>query len=415
MSKLGGLLKYGAAVGHRGFSAGSNLLVTIMAGRQLEAADFGLFALMIAVVALVLILYASAVSEPMMVYGSKEYAGALRPYLALLGSAQLVFGGTCAVIALVVGAVTGGGGAYIALALILPLAFSMDAQERSFLMQLRPLVPFAGAALQFATLCIILFALDVLLLEGLTGFLLIHAIGLAVVNVFLLIQHSLHWRDYGNERLDRYDVVRRHIRFAAWTMVSHLLLFMVTNFYIFVLPLLQDLVTTANFRAQSAVTGPGVQAFSALGMMAVPMLRVALSWEVLLDRLRKLLLLITAVGLPILVGVGLYGAWLIDFIYDGKYGLLPVGYWLAGLLPMAMGYAFVMGSALRAIDRADMVAWAAGVAVVLGLPPGLWLTWAYGAEGVIFAQLLGAGIMSASAAVFLKRPLKTPFEIPQDL
>jgi O-antigen/teichoic acid export membrane protein len=414
MSKLGGLLTYGAAVGHRGFSAGSNLLITIMAGRQLEAADFGLFALLIAIVALVLILHSSVFSEPMMVYGPRNYAGALRSYLTFLGSTQLVFGGACAFIALLVGAATGGGGAYVALALILPLAFSMDAQERSFFMQLRPLVPFVGAALQFCTLCIILFGLDGLGLDGLAGFLLIHAIGLAVANVFLLIQHGLRWRWFGAARLDRHDVARRHMRFAAWTVVSHLLLFTVTGFYIFMLPLLQDLVTTANFRAQSAVTGPGVQAFSALGMMAVPMLRVAPSRVVLLDRLRKLLLLITLIGLPILLGAGFFGAWLIDLIYDGKYGLLPVGYWLAGLFPMMMGYAFVMGSALRAIDRADLVAWATGVAVLFGLPPGLWLTWAYGAEGVILAQILGAAIMGMSAAVILKRHMQPPFETSQE-
>lgn len=414
MNKLGGLLTYGPAVGHKGFSAGSNLLITIMAGHQLEAAAFGLFALLIAAVALMLILHASVFSEPMMVYGPRDYSGALRPYLMLLGSTQLVFGGTCAVIALLVGAATGGGGAYVALALILPLAFSMDAQERSFFMQLRPLVPFAGAALQFSTLCIILFGLDGLGLDGLDGFLLIHATGLAVANVFLLIQHCLSWHGFGTARLDWHDVALRHMRFATWTVVAHLLLFMVSGFYIFVLPLLQDLVTTANFRAQSALTGPGVQAFSALGMIAVPMLRVAPSRVMLLDRLRRLLLLITLIGLPILLGTGFFGAWFINLVYDGKYGLLPVGYWLAGLFPMMMGYAFVMGSALRAIDRADLVAWAAGVAVLFGLPPGLWLTWVYGAEGVILAQVLGAALMAVGAAVFLKRHMQLPFETPQE-
>ena len=413
MSKLRVVIEYGYAVGHRGFSAGSNLLITIMAGRQLDALDFGLFALMIGAVALILIMHASLFSEPMMVYGPKDYAGAQRAYLTLLGSAQLAFGASCSIIALLLGTVLNGGGAYWALALIMPLAFSMDAQERSFFMQLRPLVPLLGATLQFATLCILIFGLDGLGLDGLTGFLLIHALGLSVANFFLLLQHAFGWRSFGTDLLDAFDVARRHMQFAAWTVVSHMLLFLITNFYLFVLPFLQDLVTTANFRAQAAVTGPGVQAFSALGMIAVPMLRVAPSHAFFVDRLRSLLLLTTAIGLPLLLGAGFYGAWLISFVFEGRYGLLPLGYWLAGLFPLMMGYAFVLGSALRAIDRPDLAARAAGLAVLITLPPGLWITWAYGVEGVLFAQVLGAATMSISAAVILRRHLKKPNETSQ--
>lgn len=400
---------YLLAIGHRAFFAGSNLMLTVMAGRALEAPEFGQFALFIATVSLVLIPHTSFFSEPMLVYGPKDYAKSLRRYLSSLGMGQLFFGLICAAVSAYMGFWTGEPG-YLVFALVMPLALTLDFQVRSFFMQLLPVAALGSAMVQFAVLAVLLFAGSGLFAETIAGFLSVYVWSLLAANLFLLVLHLRKLSRFGTSPLDIAEIARRHVRFAAWTLVSHLMLFLVTNSYMFVLPLLQDLATTANFRAQSAITGPGVQAFSALGMMAVPMLRVSTYQPEFLAKLRKLLIMITAVGLPFVILAGLFGKAVIDLIYAGKYGLAPIGYWLAGLYPLSIGYAFMMGSALRAIDRARLVAVSAGVAAAICLPIGLWLTWQFGAEGVILAQVIGALTMAAGAAVVLFRYFRTSEE-----
>lgn len=400
---------YLLAIGHRAFFAGSNLLLTVRAGQALDAPEFGQFALFIATVSLLLIPHTSFFSEPMLVYGPKDYAKSLRRYLITLGEGQLCFGLVSAAASVGAGLWTGQSG-YFAFALALPLALTLDFQVRCFFMQLCPLAALGSAMVQFGVLALVLFAGTGLFSETIAGFLSVYVLSLLAANGFLLTLHLRKLPSLGRDAINLAEMARRHARFAAWTLVAHLMLFLVTNSYIFVLPLLQDLTTTANFRAQSAITGPGVQAFSALGMMAVPMLRISSSQADFLYKLRKLLLIITAVGLPFVILAGLFGKVVINLIYSGKYGLDPIGYWLAGLYPLAIGYAFMMGSALRAIDRAHLVVVSAGIAAAVSLPIGLWLTWKFGAEGVILAQVLGALTIAAGAAAVLWRYFKSSQE-----
>jgi O-antigen/teichoic acid export membrane protein len=187
-------------------------------------------------------------------------------------------------------------------------------------------------------------------------------------------------------------------------------LFLVTNFYIFVIPVLQNIETAALFRAQSAVIGPGAQAFSALGLVAVPLLRVAPDRAGFVSNLMRFFGVITIIGIGITLALGLFGSQLIGLIYSEKYALSSVGYWLAGVYPLTIGYAFLIGSALRAIDRADLVAWASGFAVITTLPPGLYLTYRFGVEGVISAQLFGCLTMVGCGAYLTRLQLRAHFE-----
>ncbi|WP_068113006.1 lipopolysaccharide biosynthesis protein [Tropicimonas marinistellae] len=407
MSRISKGLPYLATIGHRGFTAGTNLVLTIVAGRALEVADFGALALMMAVIGLLMIFHSTLFSEPMLVYGPRDYQASLQRYLGFLGSTQ--FGaGLLISVAIGVGGLILGKEGYLAFAIVVPLALSLDFQDRSFFMQLNPVVPFASSVIQFATLTVLLFLGSGTQTIG--GFLGIYATSFLAANLFQLVAHLRTWPQFGTAELARDEVVRRHVRFAAWSMASHLLLFLVTNFYIFVLPVLQDIETTAVFRAQSAIIGPGAQAFSALGLIAVPMLRVSTDRDAFVGKLMRFLAVITALGVPIILVLGMFGRPLIGLIYADKYALSPLGYWLVGLYPLAIGYAFMIGSALRALDRADLIARAAGVAVVLTLPLGLYLTSRFGVEGVIIAQVLGCLTVTGHGVYTTRLLLHSHFE-----
>lgn len=401
-------LSYVMAIGHRAFFAGASLLLTVVAGRELEPAMFAQFALFIATASFLLIPHTSIFSEPMLVYGPKDYAPSLRRYLVALGLSQFSFGIICSAVSLLVSFFAPSSG-YAAFAIVLPLSLTLDFQIRSFFMQFLQVPAVISAIIQFSTLAALLLFGEGIFPKTVSGFLLVYATSLFAANIFLFAVQLSRRSSLGSEEINFKVVASKHISFAAWTIVSHILFFLLTNVYMFLMPLLNSTTSTANFRAQSAITGPGVQAFSALGLMAVPMLRVSQSAPEFLKRLRILLLITVAAGLPIFFAAGLFGSQIISVIYHGKYGLNPGIYWLAGLYPLSIGCVFMLGSALRAIDRARLVATSAGFAVAICLPIGLWLTWRLGAEGVILAQVLGSIAMASCCAVAFKKHFGSSF------
>lgn len=382
-----------ATVGHRGFTAASNILITILAGRVLDTSNFGELALLMAVSALALLFHSSIFSEPMLVYGPREYREARATYLAKLGIAQftaaLVLAAASAVAAGVLKITT-----LFPFAFILLLQLTLDFLDRTFFMQLRPMIPAATAVCQFIVIV-------VLILSGLdqdsndiTQFLWILAGSLAGANAVSLSVIACNWAGLSRGASDGWAIARHHLDFAAWSILSHLLLFLVTGFYIFMLPVLRSIEEAALFRAQAVIIGAGVQAFSALGMVAVPMLRVCTTRTTYEKVLKRFSMFIGLSGLVIWVTIGVFGHAALGWIYNDRYSLTPFGYWLAGVYPLSIGFAFLAGSALRALDCAALVARSAGLAVFLTLGPGLLLIHKFGAEGAIFAQALGAWVMT---------------------
>lgn len=403
-----------AAVVHRGLSAGINFLIVVNAGRAMSSTSFGSFAVLFATIAVILLPHSAFFSEPMLVYGPREYRPALRSYLMAAMIAQLWFGLLCsAAIAMTAIALDAWAVPHVtdmfALAAVVPLALSVDFLERSFFMQLRPFVPCISALLQITILAAFIFQKILPLSQSPERYLLAYATSQCFAVLFLCAAHVNSRAGYGRAVLATGEVLHRHASYGAWAAVSHLMLFMVTNFYLFLLPMLQNLTSTAVFRAQSAVTGPGAQAFSALGLIAVPVLRNALGTHTFLRELARFVVVISVSGILLTVGVGLFGQRLIDAIYAHKYALRPFGYWLAGAFPLAIGYAFIMGSALRSVDRPDLVAKAAGGTALVTLPLGIAMIRWQGVEGVILAQVVGAMAMALACCALLKRHY-TPFD-----
>lgn len=409
MSRVRNGLSYVATIGHRGFTAGTNLLLTIVAGRVLDATEFGVLSLMMAAIGLLMLIHSTLFSEPMLVFGPRDYHSGLRRYIFLLAGSQLAAGLLLAAAISLVWLCTFGL-EYLALALVVPLALTLDFQDRTFFMQLKPQVPLLSAITQFAVLVVLLLLGQGREAADVSTFLFLLAASLAAANLTGIVAQARGWSRLGGDSLEPLKIAYRHMRFASWSMASHLLLFLVTNFYIFALPLLQDLSTTAIFRAQSAITGPGAQAFSALGLIAVPMLRMAPNRAAFLFQLKRLILLITLSGGVFAVVIGLWGAQIIGAAYAENYSLTTLGYWLAGLYPLTLGYAFMLGSALRAVDRADLLVRASGLSVMLTLAPGLFLAWRFGVEGVIVAQVFGSLAMAAGCARLLRRCFDDNFD-----
>jgi O-antigen/teichoic acid export membrane protein len=397
-----------AAVLHRGLSASISFLIMVSAGRGMVAADFGSFAVLFATISTLLLLHSAFFSEPMLVYGPRDYLPGQRRYLVLVMAGQFAFGVACAAVMALVALTLGmlhwaRAVDLLALAPIVPLALSVDFLERSFFMQLRPFVPCMSALLQLATQAVVLAQKLVPVSPTPPGYLCAYAAGLAAAILLMGAVHAASAARYGTDHVPRGEVAHRHFRYGSWSAVSHIMLFLVTNCYLFLLPLLQNLTVTAVFRAQSAVTGPGAQAFSALGLVAIPLLRTTSGDHAFERELKRFLLIVSLIGAGVLVGGGLFGKQVIDLIYAHKYALRPFGYWLAGAFPMAIGYAFVMGSALRAVDRPDLVAKAAGTTALFSLPLGIALIRWQGAEGVIIAQIIGSLAMASGCLLMLAR------------
>jgi O-antigen/teichoic acid export membrane protein len=159
-----------------------------------------------------------------------------------------------------------------------------------------------------------------------------------------------------------------------------------------------DLTTNALFRAQAAVTGPFLQAFSAVGVIILPLLRRSNDSKHYLRTLIQGIGLIVSAGIVCTVLIGVFGDKILIFLYKGKYSLSPIGYWLAGSYPCFIGISFILGSAIRALDRPDIIARITFLSCIIVLPVGLVLAYMIGVEGALIGQVLAGVFMSVATA-----------------
>ena len=139
---------------------------------------------------------------------------------------------------------------------------------------------------------------------------------------------------------------------------------------------------------------PVAQAVSALTMLLIPML--VRDRLVSIDRMRRTMFLfmtLTGTGsLLYLAALWLLRNQIFDVVYGGKYAEYagwPLA--LTGLMPLATCLTAVLGSALRALERPDLVLWCSVGSLAAALTVGIPLANAYGVTGAL------AGLMASSA------------------
>src|SRR5262249_2521860 len=93
----------------------------------------------------------------------------------------------------------------------------------------------------------------------------------------------------------------------------------------------------------------------------------------------------------------MYGAWLLNFLYSGKYQDYIYALFIIGLSPFFHVVAFVLGTALRVTQRLKQLLFCHGIAIFINLTLGLWfiISWE------VIGSSIGFVISTATTAILI--------------
>ncbi len=332
----------------------------------------------------------------MLVYGSGKYARCYEGYLGYLIGAHLV--ATLVVSALlmvfaVLGRIWLPGGltnATIGLAVAAPLSLLLWLLRRAFYPRFQP---HWGAVGSFAYVVLTLGAIFWLQAVGrLTPFSAMITLGVAAVppaiGLMLLLRPANPW---ALSLAEREEVRSDHWSYGRWSLGTAGLMWLPGNLYYAALPLWAGLEATAALRAIVNLLTPILRGNSALAVLLVPAFvraQKSRGGEGFAREASRLLALFIAAAVAYGLILIFLGEDLLALLYGGRYGeyarlLLP-----ATLLPLASAVIAVLGSALRARERPDLVFRSYLASSLVTLTGGLGLTAVAGVVGGVWGLII---------------------------
>lgn len=395
------------AVADQGLFALANFGVAVLLARWLPPADYGAFTVAYSLFLLVGTVHTALLTEPMLVFGAARYEGRFAGYLrVLLGGHWLVSGAGAALLALggLWSWATGSaavGRALWSVAAATPFVLLAWLARRACFTRLRPAWAAAGGALY-------------LVLSLAAAYLLFRtrhlsaSSALAVLGGASLVTGAwLLWRlrgatAGGADEVPGQGVRRDHWTYGRWALASSALSWVPANVYLVALPALGGLEAGAALKALLNLVMPLLQAIAALATLLLPAL-VRQRESPGFDRLvAGAAALFVGAGLAYWVLVGLVAEPLLHWLYRGQYTQYAGVIWLVGALPVAVGVVGVLGSALRALERPDLVFRAYAASALAAVSLGLWAAVRWGVSGAVVGTLLSSTVTAAVLLYFLR-------------
>jgi len=386
----------------------SNLLLSLLLARWLQAEQYGLFASALAALVLCGILHSALFVEPMLVLGAK-----LREqqefYLRLLLAGHALFSavsfGVCGAAALCFswGGRSEAAGVAGALGLALPCVLAAWLLRRIFYLRSSPRVAALASALYL-----------VLVLAGLglaRGFdLLSAAVALSIVAVTSGIASAfLLWvlpiRIFQSIEIGRARrMLREHWSFSRWLVLMTPFEWIPGNHYYLALPMIAGLGAPALLKASMNLVQPPMQIFSALRLVLTP----RLADNAAAQRKDRLPLRAAAA----MVGAALawyallffFGGPLAQQLYASSYPEVGEMLRILGLVPVFHALGAVGSGLLRARERADEELWVSVAASLLSIGVGVPLMLEHGAIGAAYTMVLSYAMLAAGRFGLLARP-----------
>jgi O-antigen/teichoic acid export membrane protein len=398
------------AITDQGLFASSNFLLSVLLARWLAPADYGVFAVAYSIFLLLLVFHSALLTEPMLVFGAGKYRGRFPEYLGILlrGHVALMLPGAALLVA--AGFVLGWlcsatvERAFLALAFAGPFILLLWLLRRAFYARLNP----AWAAASGGLYLLVLIASALALHAGgrltpATGFLAIGGASLLTCPILFARLRPALAASSSTVRA----VAADHWRYGKWVAASAGPGWITEGIYFLALPAWVGLAEAGALKALLNLAMPAVQSMCALAALLLPILVRNRDFGGLgaMKRTMKLALSLFLLGstcyLALLWG---FRSEIFRFLYAGRYAAYAS--WpllLAGLVPFAQSLTNVMGAALRALERPDLVFWAfvgsAAGALVLGVP----LTSRLGVGGALVGIVLSYVLMGGLMLFFLMR------------
>ncbi|MGO8772981.1 MAG: lipopolysaccharide biosynthesis protein [Terracidiphilus sp.] len=398
------------AILDQGLFASSNFMLNVLLARWLAPSDYGAFALAYSVFLLLLVLHNSLLTGPMLVFGPGIYRERFPEYLGILlrGHFALMLPGAALLVAtafllgwLYSPAVER---AFLGLAIAGPILLLLWLLRRAFYVRLNPGWAAAGGVVYL----LILLASALTLraagrLTAATGFLTMAA-GSLITCLFLL---ALLRPTLATDSSSIRAVAADHWRYGKWGAAAAGPGWVTESIYYLVLPAWVGLAEVGALKALLNLAMPALQTIGALGVLLMPILVLDRDsgGPRAMKRTIKLSLALFFLGsacyLALLWGFRLQ---IFHFLYAGKYAAYAS--WpllLAGLLPFAQSLPNVMGGALGALERPDLVFWSSVGSCAVTLALGVPLASTLGVGGALVGLVVSYVLMGVLLLFFLMR------------
>jgi O-antigen/teichoic acid export membrane protein len=402
---LAWIQKGGWAILDQGLFAGTNFLVNVLLARWLEPAEYGLFAIAYSVCVFLGTFHTAMLTEPMLIFGAGKYAEHFPRYLALL-----LYGHWSAtgILAFLIGIAAwlcwwSSAGALsqvlAALALALPCILFQWLVRRAFYVRSQPQWSAIGGVLYLGLMLTGMQGLHAL--HGLSPAAALATMGLASLLIGLVLTTLLRSpRGAITPWPAPYMVLVDHWRYGKWASATTVSAWASRESYYPLLPLWAGLEGTAAVRALMNLVMPLLHTNAAIAILLLPRCVEALKAEGRggLERCLRWIFLLLATAAVLYWGALLVcRQTLLLWLYGSRYGAYAELLLVAGFLPLSEAAISVLGIALRAIERPDVVFWCHLVGLGVTLTVGLWLLAAHGVAGAVIGRL--AASLAAALAL----------------
>lgn len=353
--------------------------------------------------------------EPMMVFGPGKYAEHLEEYLGILIRAHftLMIPGSLILIgvAFLLGQVYSASveKTFIVLALAAPFILLLWLVRQSFYVRLQPGWSAAGGFLY----CVFLLSFMMSLwsahqISPVAVFIAMGSVTLlvSVILLFILRPSWILERSKTTAKM----VFSDHWRYGRWSMATAGIMWLPSNIYYLVLPILLGLNGTGALKALMNLAMPALHSISALSILLLPVLvgnRKQGGSPGMARTMRHFLALFVfgaMIYLALLWGLRYE---IFHFLYADKYTEFAT--WpllLTGILPLGACLMAVFGNALRAMERPDRVFWCYLGSSFVALFAGIPLILSIGVTGALLGQLLSSLTAGALMFCFYRRHMQ---------
>lgn len=398
--------------------AGSNFVLTVLLARWLPADAFGAFTVAYAWFLLPQNLYDALLVEPVAIFGAGKNAQRFRPYLGLVFRAHVALGlliglglGVCAAGVLLFGSHIVGH-ALAGAALAAPLLLLRWLTRQPFYVLSIPQWSAVGGLVYLVATAATLWLLRIEdLLTPFSALLTMGAGSLIASLMLVLTRLRPVWRTE-DSGLNMAGVASDHWHYGRWAMLDRILVWVPSNLYYLLFPVLISLSASAALRAIVTTALPVYMAITAItGILLPAFVRTFRHHGAreLNRQVRLIILVVTGFTGSYLLILVLFGETLIHLLYAGQFDrfvTLPILITL-GLAPVLGGVNAVLEAALRASGGVKQTFLAKLMPAVLTVTVGVALVAAFGLLGANLATIMSIGATQIFLMYFYHRLIAT--------
>jgi O-antigen/teichoic acid export membrane protein len=391
------------AVMDQGLFATSNFALSLLLARWFPPEYYGAFMVAYTLLWILGTFHAALLIQPMMVFGPGKYRDKLPEYFGALILGHVAYGLLVSVFLLLVALYMDLWGSRMLSSALLGLAFAGPLILFQWLMRqacyviLKPYLAALAGALYAVLISVgiyVLYRLDWLF--SATAFSLM---GLASLcsGFWLVICLRVRRPPLADRKLLR-GIIMSHWRFGRWAAPQAVLSNVTLQLYSLLLPIWGGLAASGALRALWNLALPVIHTITALSSFLLPNLVGVRGRAEFKNHVHLALVLFT-------LGTGLYGLLLglfhdpvIAWIYGGKYTEYSHLLWFVAFVPLVFAQIMVLSTALKALERPDLLFWSEALSTIVVLTLGLGLVATLEVTGAVIgtlaAQVTTAGTLA---------------------